>query len=100
MARGSQTHPRCTPSCGDVFLDIGLQPPVPETEAENERLLAIAKALLDKPKLTREEKQRLELVLPSIKAFEDAHYFTKPATLEEYQREMKRAHRPLKARGK
>jgi HTH-type transcriptional regulator / antitoxin HigA len=66
-------------------------PTVPKTEKENDRLLAIVNELLDRPKLSAEERELLDLLLVAIEKFEDQHYSTERAAPHEVLREMMRA---------
>jgi HTH-type transcriptional regulator / antitoxin HigA len=56
-------------------------PAVIETEAENERMLAIAESLIDKGEAkTVEELRLLKLIVRLIEDFEDTHYQMNAAT--------------------
>lgn len=56
-------------------------PAVIETEAENERMLAIAESLIDKGEgKSAEELQLLKLIVRLIEDFEDKHYQMNTAT--------------------
>lgn len=50
------------------------QPQVITTETENERAISLAETLANKPKLTPEEDQLLELLITLIEKFEAEHY--------------------------
>lgn len=56
-------------------------PAVIETEAENERMLAVAESLIDKGEAkSAEESQLLRLIVRLIEDFEDRHYQMNAAT--------------------
>ena len=66
-------------------------PTVPQTQAENERLLRIVETLTEKPGLSPEEKELLEVLLVLIQKFEDQRYATRRAKPDQVLRELMRA---------
>jgi HTH-type transcriptional regulator/antitoxin HigA len=68
-----------------------VHPRVPQTEAENERLLAILEGLHDKEHPSPEERELIKLLIVLIEDFEEAHYATRRAQPHEVLREMMRA---------
>ncbi len=70
----SETHPR-----------------VPQTPEDNERLIAMVKAIQRKKRLSPEESALMELLLVLIERFEDSHYSTKAAAPHDRLRELMRA---------
>ena len=73
-------------------LLVNAHPTVPHNEDENERLLRIVEGLTEKPDLSAEEKELLEVLLAVIHKFEDEHYATNTAAPHEVLIEMMRAH--------
>ncbi len=77
-------------ACYNLLLTQA-HPTVPKTKKENERLLAIVSDLMERRKLSAEERELLDLLLAAIEKFEDQHYSTKRAAPHEVLREMMRA---------
>ena len=80
-------------------LDIGkyaellkeVHPTPPHSEEENAHLLAIVDELTERPELSAEEAELLEVLLALIERFENQHYATREAKPHEVLREMMRA---------
>jgi HTH-type transcriptional regulator/antitoxin HigA len=72
-------------------LLASFRPVAIETEAENERALAIVAELMGRPVLSRAEKALLKLLAILIEHFEQAHYSLGEATVAETLEELMRA---------
>jgi len=68
-----------------------VHPQVPQTEAENERLIQTVRQLQDKKHLSPEERQLTALLLVLIENFEEAHYSTTKSKPHAILRELMRA---------
>jgi HTH-type transcriptional regulator/antitoxin HigA len=68
-----------------------VHPQLPRTEAENERLIQMVSDLQEKPRLSPEERELMDLLLVLIEKFEDEHYSTAQVKPHETLRELMRA---------
>lgn len=68
-----------------------VHPQLPQTAAENERLIQTVRALQEKRRLSPEEKALTNLLLVLIEKFEDDHYSTVKAKPHAVLRELMRA---------